>query len=42
MKITVKEVKKDNKKETVELLLQAGSCGSTSGGCESPTTFKKK
>lgn len=37
MRITVKEViNVDEKIETVEQLLQAGTCGATSGGCEAP------
>lgn len=41
MKITVKEVKDGNKKETVEQLLQAGSCGGTTALCEGTPTLKK-
>ncbi len=38
MKIKIKEVTNvDGKVETIEQLLQAGSCGATSGGCEAPT-----
>lgn len=37
MKIKIQEVTNvDGKIETVEQLLQAGSCGGTSGGCEAP------
>ena len=37
MNIKIQEVLKvDEELETVEELLQAGTCGATSGGCESP------
>ncbi|KWZ80240.1 hypothetical protein [Heyndrickxia coagulans] len=42
MKITVQSVTNiDEKVETVEQLLQAGSCGPMSGGCETPITNEK-
>lgn len=38
MNIKIQEVLKvDEELETVEELLQAGSCGATSGGCEAGT-----
>lgn len=37
MRITVQEViNVDEEVKTVEQLLQAGTCGATSGGCEKP------
>lgn len=42
MKIKIKEVTHEELEvETVEQLLQAGSCGGTSGGCEAPLSDEK-
>lgn len=42
MNVKITEVTKEEKFENLESLLQAGSCGEQSGGCESPTYSKEK